>query len=316
MTDEHRERHGEAAPPSPAPAEQPNDTARSVEAALDSTRIAVANAQIAVRSTRDAVKETRLSMARTKEALTQSVAEIRRAAELAARESAGERLSREENRALTRERLLDAAADVFNRLGYHGASLETVAEAAGYTKGAVYSNFATKGDLFLALHRRYTLRQLEDQSAAMAGLSLEQIGEQGGLVLVEQARSQEHWDLLQIEFWLAAMRDPALREAMARWSEELWEEAGARFAQKFDSAGLRPPFSGVEFAKLVNGLGSGLLLQLYIDPDFVEPGLFARAIRALLGRSSGESSLADLDNVAMSTTPSEPSGVAAADSGE
>jgi len=64
------------------------------------------------------------------------------------------RLTRDERRAQTRERLIDAAADVFNRLGYHGASLEAVADAAGYTKGAVYSNFASKADLFVALAER------------------------------------------------------------------------------------------------------------------------------------------------------------------
>jgi AcrR family transcriptional regulator len=213
--------------------------------------------------------------------------DAQRTAEPSPRDPAGTRRSRAENRALTRERLLDAAADVFNRLGYHGASLEAVAEAAGYTKGAVYSNFATKGDLFLALHRRYAHRQATGQVAAMNHLSLEQIGDQGGHLLVEMARSQETWDLLQIEFWLAAMRDPELRTAMARDSHELWEELGAQFGEKFEAEGLRPPFSGAEFAKLVNALGSGLLLQLYIDPGFVDADLFARAIRALLGAASG-----------------------------
>jgi AcrR family transcriptional regulator len=250
---------------------------------MASARAAITSTQAAVRTTRDAVTETRVAIERTKETLAQSLAELRQAAQLAAKESAGERLSRAENRELTRERLLDAAADVFNRLGYHGASLETVAEAAGFTKGAVYSNFATKADLFLALQRRHALRQIGDQSAALTDHSLDEIADQGGILLVEQARSQEGWDLLQIEFWLAAMRDPELRAAMARDSQELWREAGARFDEKFASGGLRPPFSGIEFAKLVNALGTGLLLQLYIDPDFVDPGVFARAIRALLG---------------------------------
>lgn len=249
---------------------------------MATARSALASAQMAVRSTRDAVKDTREAIARTRFAVTQSVAELRGAAELSARESAGERLSRAESRVLTRERLLDAAADVFNRLGYHGASLEAVAEAAGYTKGAVYSNFATKGDLFLVLHRRYTARQIGERNAALATLSLEEIAEQGSASLVEQARSQENWDLLQIEFWLAGMRDPELRAAMARDNEELWEEMGTRFAEKLAGAGVQG-FTGVEFAKLVNALGSGLLLQLYIDPSVVDPRLFARAIRALLG---------------------------------
>ena len=78
------------------------------------------------------------------------------------------RLSRDERRAQTRERLLDAAAEVFNRLGYHGASLEAVAEAAGYTKGAVYSNFASKAELFVEVFRDAAKRDLAAVDGAAA----------------------------------------------------------------------------------------------------------------------------------------------------
>ena len=197
--------------------------------------------------------------------------------------STKERLTRAERRDQTRERLLDAAAEVFNRLGYHGASLDAVAEAAGYTKGAVYSNFATKGDLFLELMRRYSTTRARDQGEAVTALPLEQIGEYGGQTLVDQARVQEQWDLLQIEFWLAAMRDPVLRKALASGSRELWQDLGERLDRKFAEAGRDIPFTGVEFAKLVNALGTGLLINLYADPDFAGPDLFSRAIRVFLG---------------------------------
>jgi AcrR family transcriptional regulator len=65
--------------------------------------------------------------------------------------SPARRLSRDEQRARTRRDLLAAAATVFARNGYHATSVDMVAEAAGYTKGAVYSNFASKEELFLAL---------------------------------------------------------------------------------------------------------------------------------------------------------------------
>src|SRR5258708_12401897 len=61
------------------------------------------------------------------------------------------RLTRAESRRRTRVHLLEAAAEVFARRGFHGASVEEVAEVAGYTKGAVYSNFTSKDDLFLAV---------------------------------------------------------------------------------------------------------------------------------------------------------------------
>src|SRR5712691_9354782 len=61
------------------------------------------------------------------------------------------RLTRAESRRRTRVHLLEAAVEVFARRGFHGASVEEVAEVAGYTKGAVYSNFTSKDELFLAV---------------------------------------------------------------------------------------------------------------------------------------------------------------------
>ena len=60
-------------------------------------------------------------------------------------------LTPERRRRQTRDHLLDAAAQVLAERGFHGASLDEVAAAAGFTKGAVYSNFKNKEDLFLAL---------------------------------------------------------------------------------------------------------------------------------------------------------------------
>src|ERR1700756_1232799 len=64
------------------------------------------------------------------------------------------RMTREQRRAQTRERLLAAARSVFARSGYHGASVEEVASEAGFSTGALYSNFEGKEDLSLALMER------------------------------------------------------------------------------------------------------------------------------------------------------------------
>src|SRR5947208_14753248 len=77
------------------------------------------------------------------------------------------RLSRDERRRQTREELLEVAAGVFRELGYHRASVDLVAEAAGYTKGAVYSNFSGKDDLFLAVFDRETERRLRAVTQAV-----------------------------------------------------------------------------------------------------------------------------------------------------
>src|SRR5580698_9295265 len=79
-----------------------------------------------------------------------------------------EPLTPERRRRQTRDHLLDAAAQVLAERGFHGASLDEVAAAAGFTKGAVYSNFKNKEDLFLALLERYWIRESEALHGALA----------------------------------------------------------------------------------------------------------------------------------------------------
>jgi AcrR family transcriptional regulator len=75
-------------------------------------------------------------------------------------------LTRARRREMTKRHLMDAAAVVFARDGFHGASLDDVAATAGFTKGAVYSNFAGKEDLFLAVfEERFAREQSEMQQA-------------------------------------------------------------------------------------------------------------------------------------------------------
>ncbi len=193
------------------------------------------------------------------------------------------RRTREERRADTRERLLDAAAKVFNRLGYHGASLEAVAEAAGFTKGAVYSNFATKQDLFLALLERSNDTRVAATEEALASWSLEQAIEATPEALRRQAGSEEAWDLLTIEFWLAAMRDPALRERLAAGTREAWQRYGAVMDERVRKAGVEPGFTGAQLAQLVNAFTSGLLLQYYLDPAGTDLDAAVRALRRIVG---------------------------------
>jgi AcrR family transcriptional regulator len=194
------------------------------------------------------------------------------------------RLSRDERRAQTRERLLDAAEDVFNRLGYHGASLEAVAEAAGYTKGAVYSNFASKQDLFFALAERRSVGSgLEKNRAALERMPLDEFVDAMGDVLRSQAAQDEAWDVLTIEVWLAAMRDPALRAVVNAANLEMRAELGPLLEGKLAQLGITTPFSGSELASLVAALGSGLILQHYLQPEAMDPELLPRALRQLLG---------------------------------
>ena len=199
-----------------------------------------------------------------------------------ATEAPARRLTRAEAREQTRGRLLAAAAEVFKRQGYNGASLEAVAEAAGYTKGAVYSNFATKADLFTALIERWVDAQAAAQQEAYAGASIEDFINDLDQIL-ERQTGDTGWLALQVEFWLAAVRDPAIAAKLVESGRRIREASGHQIQVEMDAEGRTPPFTGLELGTLVSALASGMALDLAIDPDAVDPKLLVRAARVLIG---------------------------------
>src|SRR5947209_8784906 len=123
------------------------------------------------------------------------------------------RLTRAESRARTRVHLLEAAAEVFARRGFHGASVEEVADVAGYTKGAVYSNFTSKDELFLAVLEG----RMQAQVDLLDGLSARAAAAPGDVsaALPDLDWIDLQWCLLTFEFWLYALRNPGVGERLA-----------------------------------------------------------------------------------------------------
>jgi AcrR family transcriptional regulator len=195
----------------------------------------------------------------------------------------GRRLTRDEARKQTRERLLDAAADAFKRLGYHGASLEAVAEAAGYTKGAVYSNFDTKADLFMALLDRYVEAEISGQEGQFAGQTLEEAIDSLDTIFERQIMTDPLWTVLRMEFWLVATRDAEVRRRLVAEAEPYRQGAGEIIDGMLANAGRTAPFTGRELGILLNALATGLAIQLQHEPDAVDPKLLVRAARQLVG---------------------------------
>jgi hypothetical protein len=104
-----------------------------------------------------------------------------------------------------------------------------------------------------------------------------------GEMLRDQAAEEEAWDVLTIEVWLAAMRDPSLRSIVAHDYRQMRAELGPLIAAKLDEAGFETPFTGEELGCLVSAIGSGLILQHYLEPGAVDPEILPRALRQLLG---------------------------------
>src|SRR5947209_18755322 len=124
-----------------------------------------------------------------------------------------EPLTPDRRRAMTRRHLLEAAAIVFARDGFHGATLDAIASYAGFTKGAVYSNFKSKDDLFLALlEDRYESGSASLREFLAATETPHVAADFIGRITAElDDTSSQFWGPLYLELLLYAMRNPSAR---------------------------------------------------------------------------------------------------------
>lgn len=153
------------------------------------------------------------------------------------------RLSREENREQTRTRLLDAARIGFARLGYAGASVDLIAESAGFSKGALYSNFASKEDLFLLLLKQHLEAEVASSAEVIADADFETALDR----FVDRYavdREDQDWCLLSVEFALHAARSEefgrhyaALYEGHYRSVADILEKLAARAGGRVGDCG-------------------------------------------------------------------------------
>jgi AcrR family transcriptional regulator len=189
-----------------------------------------------------------------------------------------EPLTPERRRALTREHLLAAAADVFARRGYHSATLDEVAEAAGFSKGAVYSNFASKEDLFLALSRQREQEMIEAFGAA--GAASEDPAKLFTAlrdVYVASRKRDDAW-ALWTEFMLFSLRDPEARPKLVESNRAGHDLVVALVERQCEDDGVIPSVSPELIARMYGALFTGLWQQQALDPDAVDDDAFAAAI--------------------------------------
>lgn len=155
---------------------------------------------------------------------------------------------RSPRRERTRERLLDAALDVFAEVGMQATSIEAVCEAAGFTRGAFYSNFASKEELFLALMQRDATRQLGALEQVVQTIDADSLGTPEGFraalgtvmaAVRPDGGARRQWCLVAAEFELLALRDPAVAELYLAEHRRIRAEVGAVLDRILDGLGLR-----------------------------------------------------------------------------
>ena len=193
-----------------------------------------------------------------------------------------EPLTPERRQAMTRDHLLEAAAVVFARNGFHGASLDEVAATAGFTKGAVYSNFKNKVDLFLAL-LDYQLEmgaaavtvELDGSAEAGAGEQLTRIRD------LIQGSFDEDMSALHYEFLAYAARHPGARAKLAASAEKQHAVVMRITEREWKRRGAQPEYPVDVLATIMLALFDGLATSRFVSPSLVSDDTLQQALEIL-----------------------------------
>lgn len=180
-----------------------------------------------------------------------------------------------------RDRILDAALEVFAAEGFAGATIDAIGQAAGFTKGAVYSNFESKDELFLALLDRQFETRGEliatafdssggDTAATAAALSRS---------MLESIHDQHAFYLVLTEYWLRAVRDPQLRDRLIARRRAAVEQA-LHVVTNVTTA--LPPQNLLALAQLVVTMSTGVAMEEVLQPGTIDQTMLARLIAALV----------------------------------
>ena len=196
------------------------------------------------------------------------------------------RKTRAERQADTRTALLDAAAKVVIERGLAGASVEAICAAAGFSRGAFYSNFESKEQLFVELlqqrvyehYRGMAERRIAEPQARP---SMRETGEE---LADLQADPRGRWLLrLILELLAEAGRSDRVRELAATFWSGNRELTAHSIKEAFANVGKEPPGDPRMFATALIALDIGLALQHYVDPDAVPLSVYPELYEALFG---------------------------------
>jgi AcrR family transcriptional regulator len=179
-----------------------------------------------------------------------------------------EQWTRERRLERTRSLLLDAAEQVFAEKGFTPASLDDIARAAGYTKGAIYKHFATKEDLFLAVSDRYWRRYFDNFAEVLSAATevgaaeLEAVAQRWRQLSVD--RGAQH-AALGHEFTLYLLRNPEARERVAAKRSEVVEALADFIVKGIGRMGGSLLISPLTFAQVLVATSDSVVLGSQLD---------------------------------------------------
>jgi AcrR family transcriptional regulator len=197
------------------------------------------------------------------------------------------RMTREQSKANTRGRLLAAARSAFASSGFHGASVEEVASRAGFSTGALYSNFDGKEDLFLVLMEREIDEHAREISAAVSMRDSVADRATGGaqqwMTMIER---EPELLLLFMEFWAYGVRDPQVRPKVAARFAQMREVRTRLIADAVREFDLELALPAEQLAIAIDALADGIARQKLADPAAVPDELMGTVLALLFSAAT------------------------------
>jgi AcrR family transcriptional regulator len=185
------------------------------------------------------------------------------------------RLTRKEKQARTRACLMDSAAKVFAKRGLQQASIDEVAEDAGFTKGAFYANFKSKEELFLAMLDERFAQRIEDIEGVIAdeGSATEK-ARRGGDVFAQRLRADQDWERLFFEFSAYAARDEDFREELLTRYRAMRGRIAAALDSHEEQPGKEHVLPVEQVALVLCVIANGFALEKLLEGDDVPDDLY------------------------------------------
>jgi AcrR family transcriptional regulator len=170
---------------------------------------------------------------------------------------------------------MGSAAKVFSRRGLQQASIDEVAEDAGFTKGAFYANFKSKEELFLAmLDERFAEKLEQIERLAEGGEELEQEPRRVGEEIGRYLPADREWQRLFFEFAAYAARNDDFREELLTRYRALRERITAVYERRASELGIELPVPYEVVAQMTFAMGNGVALERLLEPEAVPEDLF------------------------------------------
>ena len=180
-------------------------------------------------------------------------------------------LTRQQKQERTRAKLMHSATRLFCRRGLEQASVDEIAQQAGYTKGAFYSNFKSKEELFLAMLDEKFAEQIERvESTLSTDEAPDEAARHAGEDLIRFVRADPEWERLYLEFVAYSARNDVFRQELltrCRALDERLEKVYRRWAK---GIGIVPPMPFEDVTRITSIMADGFLMRQQIDPELSE----------------------------------------------